>query len=268
MPKKMVAGAAFIVMLVMGAGCGKKDAGTSGQGASSSTNGSSVSTEVITPPPVIVSQCTHPFFPIRTGYSVDYEATAGKALVSYTMRVKDVTADTSKLFFRFDNGITAEQDFTCANGQVMAGGMVDFVSAWANTSSQITVSNATGTYLPSDLKVGSAWENGFDVELMNAGLLAKGANTTSSVRATITMKHRVLREESVTVKAGKYTAFKVQTTTSISIQTSAGAKAIPATTLTSTEWWARDAGMIKLTTKDAANKAYTMEAVSIVRPTN
>ncbi len=245
------------LMVLVGAGCSRTSS-TSGSTAGTGSGGSTVA-----------AGCSHPYYPLRQGYSVTFKDTFPSFRGSpgedhYTVRVTESSADGAKVVTHFDtSGIEVSQQLRCHNGAVAATSYVDMSSARSGSQSfQAETRSVDGDYLPADLRVGSEWDTRFAIVLHPQGATASALGR--DIEATVTMHHKVAGEERVTVPAGSYQALKVVSQTSVDMRGGIAAGAMP--TFTTTEWWVRDVGLVKGTTSFGSGIAATTEAERVMIP--
>ena len=118
--------------------------------------------------------------------------------------------------------------------------------------------------MPANAAAGTTWSNSQTIRMDSTGgpTAALGAITS-----TTTEQSRAVGEESVTVPAGTYDALKVEVTRTTAAKfsgTPAGVKLpeMPPSTATSTEWWVKGIGMVKMVTKSEGTTS-TVEAKSV-----
>jgi hypothetical protein len=198
--------------------------------------------------------CEHPYYPLREGYQIRYEIQSrdlrGASQINhYSQRVQEVRANSVKLVTTFEDlgadqadQIQATQTFACNDGMLQADAYVDLGSRLTGAASQfqVTTRRVTGEMLPRDLRVGSAWDGSFEISMGPADPTANDNPLTESIDLNIRMHREVVAEELVTVPAGTYRALKVIATTDF-----ASAGITPGAPLTTTEWWAENAGLVK-----------------------
>lgn len=181
--------------------------------------------------------CDQPYFPVRAGATWTYTTnlTTNKSS-KHTVTIEKLT----------DNSFTQHQVFTSSTGK----SGVDVRTNWSCTSNGLTSSQTdnntvstsstqvdakvirqSGVVIPSNLGVGMTWTFS-QLSSMKMGGQTLEIPSDASFKAVGT--------ESVTVKAGTFTALKVTATTKITMP---GSK--EATETTQTIWYARGVGMVK-----------------------
>lgn len=254
----------LIGSVVLGAGCGRTPETPrtpTELGRATSTNSAQPSTNT----GATDSLCSHPYFPAKNGYRVDYKSSANNRISNYNLSVSDVTRDQATMTFSMgtttiahrigctDNGIVEHQFLNLSS--LLTGGIVEIESR-----------GATGTMLIRDLRPGARWSQGFDfITTSYAGELrmVMGSN--------VTIDREAISEESVTVQAGTFTAMKVKSKINMrnKLMMDAGTNDLPLITLEQNEWWVRGKGLVKSQSTGSGspiNMNWTSEATAIVTP--
>ncbi len=227
------------------------------------------------PSPVVArSACEHPYYPLRTGYAVTFKDSFNSLIDGsptvdrYTVRATDVGLTNATLDVLFaSSGLHSTQDITCDRGALMARAYVDLASS--GRAFKVETTAVTGEYLPRDLTVGSSWQQTYTIVMKPTGTARpEDIGTTPDMHGTVTIQHRAVSEERVTVPFGTYTAIMVKSSTQMKLDAIGnGVSAeLPGVSIESTEWWARGVGMIKAQTQMGSGFASTAEAETIVIP--
>jgi len=240
----------------LGAGCGTPSvpgSGASGSGVASSR--------------VASSGCAHPYYPLREGYAVSYKSSVkGLPESIFTVKAADTSGDKATLQYTFtrpggpaDAGISMSLDIECVGGDLKAKGQLDMASAMSGKRVTSTTKKSSGELLPKNLAVGSEWDGEFQVEtvLDNPTAVRLGMGNVSS---TMTLHHKAVREEEVTVPAGTYTALVVESDMQI-LTSLPGATGYKPPTIRTTEYWVKGVGLVKSVTESSM-----IEATSITLP--
>lgn len=221
------------------------------------------------------SACDHPYYPLRRGYSVTFKDSYNSLVDGrpttdrYTWSVTDVGADSATLDILFaSSGLHSKQTVSCAGGSLFARAYVDLASSGRAVNMETTF--ASGEYLPRDLAPGSRWQQKYAIAMRAAAPARPGdVSRMPDTNASVTIDHEAVREESVTVPSGTYTAVVVKSHTEMKIDAMggvAGAADLPGIEVDSTEWWVRGVGLVKAQTQMAAGYTATAEAETIVIP--
>lgn len=177
--------------------------------------------------------CDHPYYPIVEGATWQYTANGS----DYTRTITNVQANRFTETTTFDE-ITNEITWTCdANGlQMLEYGMNEAGMSFETV-------NVTGvTFPPAEAwTVGTSWENAFDV----TGRMSQ-EGMEMEMTGNITNTHHIVGQETVTVQAGTFDAFKVETTSTMNMTTKVMDMSMPMNVdFTTTSWYAEGIGMIK-----------------------
>lgn len=201
----------------------------------------------------MASNCAHPYFPLRSGYEAVFKNTFpspidGSAQVTtYVWNVTGVTASSADLSLKFGtSALSVTQHLRCENGNLSATNFVDMTPAGSQLGFQVETQRASGAYLPADLKPGSEWTQSFDLILRPQGEMAAAIGDISE---TTVIRRKALREESVTVPAGRYTALRVESRATVQLHGSGAPELGSADNLeiVTTEWWVKNVGLVKTT---------------------
>lgn len=221
------------------------------------------------------SACEHPYYPIRTGYTATFKDSFnslvdGKPTVDhYTSRVMEVGATSAKIdMLLASSGLHSSQEITCTDGVLGARAYVDL--AGGNQAFKIETVSASGEYLPRDLIVGSTWQQSYAIVMRSAATSPSGTvGKVPDIHATVTIDHQAIKEESVKVPSGTYTAMVVVSHMNMKLDTVGGngvSAQIPGVQFTSTEWWVRGVGLVKAQTQTSGGYTALAEAETIVIP--
>lgn len=254
-----------LCLVLVGAGCSTSRSSvgpTAGTGSSSVAGGTGGT-----------SACEHLYYPLRTGYEISFKNTFSSPIdhspqVShYSWKVKEMTADSADIVVHFDAGnINSNQHLLCQNGGLLATAYVDLNSGSGRAGYHVTTRNATGAYLPSDLRVGSEWSQSFDINMSPAS----GTDPVlGAIDGNVTIRHKALREETVTVPAGTYTALKVETHTSLNLGSLAGVPTSgggSASDIVTHEWWVKHVGLVKTDATIGTSLLASSEAERVTLP--
>ncbi len=219
---------------------------------------------VSTPPTLGGSKCDHPYYPLRVGTKMSYASSAKSALrSSYSWEVTEVSGDHAKLAYHFSPTLTTVSDVTCTDGSLRMDSYINTATASGNEQMTMKTLNASGQFLPRDLRVGSEWTNSYEVEATNTNPVAvrMGFGTTRMITTTT---NKAIGEETVTVPAGTFTAIKVEMVNKTKTELGAG-KSPSAFEITSYAYFVRGKGLVKTET---VSNGVTMstEAMNITVP--
>lgn len=263
MPSLLTRGLTIAALLIlMGAGC--RSGSSSRESRPTPTTGGSVLDSIGR------GSCDHPYFPVRQGYSVTFKNSYNSLVDGspqvdrYTMRITEADAARAKMEVQFSSGLRSTQDISCADGILRTNAYLDMSGGRSVTARTIS---SSGEYLPRDLQVGSAWSQTFNLEMRPTSRAAAEAMPVMNARATL--NHQAIREESITVPSGTYTAIVVKTKTSMQLDIAgapAAAAGAPAMEFESLGWWVRGVGLVKSQAQLAGGFSATSEAETVVIP--
>lgn len=171
---------------------------------------------------------------------------------TYSIEVQERSASNLKLRYTFSTTgagggageLSLNQEIRCTNGDLAALSYADISSVASGGRVSARTIRAEGLLMPRDITVGTTWTSSFDVE---ATITMPGPLGTQTVTNTITNESRVIGQESVTVPAGTYQAFKVEST----LRTASGpvmGVTVPPQTVRTTSWFVEGIGMVKSVT--------------------
>lgn len=185
--------------------------------------------------------CNNSFYPVsqdaqwQYGVSADTQSTYEKTITrlaadSFTERRVFATTATDNTWTCTSDGLLSNQF-----GNLHIHGQTQYRFD-TTTQEGITIPPEDRWY------IGNAWSNRYDI----AGQVNQNGMAISGTGA-VTLANRIAAEEQVTVPAGTYTAFRVDSTITLRL-TPAGLFPIPINlTLSQSSWYARDTGMVKST---------------------
>lgn len=214
-------------------------------------------------PAAVQTDCAHPYYPLKPGYTVTYTSTVSGKPTSHTMTVTEAKGTTVKTLYTFEgSALKMDQTLSCDDGAIRALSYLDLGSVAAGKQATAVTKTMSGELLPRDLRVGSEWTSTFIIEMqMNIpGLERAGFNTATG---TVTAIRKAVAEVPITVAAGSYTALKVESTTMLDIATP-GLPRTVSTTMKATEYWVKNVGLVK--TESTGDAPWSMEASSVTVP--
>lgn len=245
--------AALLAALILaGAGCAKTPAAPA---PAPDTGAAAPESAPVAPAPSAAAvDCANPYYGLKEGTRVEYESDAAGVKTAYALNV----LAGMKFVYEFPaNQFVFAQDIDCTDGSVKAHAFLNMGSATGmmKTESQ----KIEGEIMPKDVRKGSAWTTTYETKVTMQG---QGAGTVMTMKVRTDSK--AVGEEKVTVPAGTFTALKVESTSTSDVVIEGG-PAVPASTTTATQWWAKGVGMVKSVT-DAKNSSTTTVATKVVRP--
>lgn len=252
---RFIAAASMVALL--GAGCGSTSTpGSPVSGGSGSAGGGLFGGSGGT------GACADFYAP--AGTSISYLTRSGAGETPYTIKV--VEHDSSHVKMQHDITVRGRvsqinNEFECdANGRVRGRGYFDLASSMLGIDFNYEVLEMTGDIFPADLAVGTEWNSHTKVKMNTSdsttiGRLMNGAVVTTDIT------NKVVAEESVTVPAGTFMAFKIQQT--VKLQQTLGGRPVNTETV-STSWFVKNVGAVKMQSGTGAS-AFSMEAQSVTR---
>jgi len=182
--------------------------------------------------------CDHPYFPIREGASWSYQTSSpGFAPYDYQQSLRDVSAERFTMVSVFD-GFTQEITWHCDESGLTA---TEYGSSTPGFTFETL--SVTGVTMPpaSQWRAGAEWENSFEVQgsMMQAGV-------TVALSGTVTTKNLIVAQEQVTVAAGSFTAYKVESQMAMRLTSNMMGMTIPMNfDSTSWAWYTEGVGLVR-----------------------
>lgn len=174
--------------------------------------------------------CSSAYYPVKEGFSRTYQTAIQGKTMTYTETISKVSGSG----FTYSNSMMKEMTST------MKCDSKGIVGVTQSVMPGMKITESHGTAWPSSIKVGSTWAYGFTM---------KGNIQGQAVEQVMDMKSKVLGQEKVTVKAGTFTALKVETTTSMNMVM--GGQKMNQPPMKSVAWLAQGVGMVKSTAAGA-----------------
>lgn len=208
--------------------------------------------------------CDQPFAPVRPNWEWQYRI-QGTNPTTYTIRKTNIT-DSSFVQVRLSAGSKEEQKIGCsAQGltplELGGGGQRSGIGGQP-LSYDLDIMSVKGVAIPDfdRWEVGSSWKLVQEIK----GMGQQGPiryNVSGSLETTYT----IVAQEVVTVPAGKFTAYKVQTQFSTHLKATAGIVSIPINIdAQGTQWYAENVGLIK-SIQQGRDSSNTTELVALKR---
>jgi hypothetical protein len=200
--------------------------------------------------------CNNPYYPVKANaqwkYRVTYQ-TGGLAPSEFTQSYTNITANGFTERRVFPN-LTVENGWTCSSEGLLAAQFAN-LNTGGPSQFKFETLKSSGVTVPAaaTLKVGATWNNGYEVKAQ----ISTG-NTTNQAQGKITQAHKIVGQESVTVPAGTYNAFKVETDFSMALSIVVGGVTVPTNfNFKVTSWFAPNVGLVKSVTASEALAATT-----------
>jgi hypothetical protein len=234
-----------IFSLVGYAGCKSTPPATDSSTASSSSAGGQTT-----------NACYNAYYPatatLKKTYKITYSG-GGMPSSTYTESYGNLSSDgfAQKLEFAPTNAKAGATNVTVESGvRCQSDGLAIMeygnLTAGQNLKYKYKTTNSNGISFPkeSEWQVGKKWQMVYDVEgqMTDAPIEAM----KMSPKGTITINCEILGQESVTVAAGTYDAFKVAMTFNSNLKMNMMGREMPMNmTFKSQVWFAKDVGMVK-----------------------
>jgi hypothetical protein len=196
--------------------------------------------------PAWAQLCDQPFSPSRPGWEWQYRV-SGERSSTYSIRKTNIT-DSSYIQVRQGPTGKEESSYRCTPEGIFP---VDFgtqgggrVEAGAQpVSYDLEVVKVTGVAIPDYDRwaVGSSWK--LVLEVRGTG---QQGPLRFNIGGTLETTYRVVAQETVSTPAGRFTAFRLQTTFVTRIRANAGPLSIPFNFESQgTSWYAENVGLVK-----------------------
>lgn len=194
----------------------------------------------------LASLCDQPFSPARGGWEWQYRVT-GERSTTYSIRKTNIT-DGGYLQVRQSGSSREESRFRCTAEGIFP---LDFGSGGSNraevggqpVSYNLEVVKVTGVAVPDydSWAVGNSWK--LIIEVRGTGQQGPVRfNITGSLETT----YRVMAQETISTPAGRFLAFRLQTTFVTRMRANAGPIHIPFNFESQgTSWYAENVGLVK-----------------------
>ncbi len=190
------------------------------------------------------SACSNPFHPVSPTAQWKYRTSTSDNSSSgtYTVTTTSITANS---FTEHDvlDGAAVDTQWTCGDQGLVSTAFGNLHMHGIN-GFQFNTTQATGASIPpaDQWTIGKTWTNGYNIE---GQVQQNGANLSGT--GTVTIQNKIAAQEQVTVPAGTFTAFRVDSIITLNL-TPGGSVPIPITlTLDQSSWYARDTGLVKST---------------------
>lgn len=188
--------------------------------------------------------CSNIYFPVVEGATYTYAGNGPTGDFTYTSTVTNVHEDGFTFTHQFDD-LTATQEWNCSEEGIAAldfGGGPEATITTSGLSGSFETVSSTGVSVPRNLVMGQTWTQSFEIQ----GSM-EFSGQTATAGGTVTQTYTGVREESVTVPAGTFTAVVVEGTNEFNLQISLeGGISVPfAFSSNTTSWWVPNVGWVK-----------------------
>ena len=212
-----------------------------------------------TPAPVARSKCNNPYYPVAPGLTWVYAA-AEPASTTYTTTLDNITDSSFTMVQTFDN-LTNESNYLCTPEGLTTAQFSGLQMEEANI--QIETRNGRGVMIPAGdaWQVGETWDASFDL----IGSMTASEGISGTITGTVTMTNEIVAREKVTVPAGTFDAFRVDSVMTETMYLNMGGVAMPdpiSIAINMSSWYAEGVGVIKSSSGLSEDTLTTTELVS------
>lgn len=198
------------------------------------------------------AKCDHPFYPVQEGWVWTYRSSpSGETHTISTSGVTN-TGFTQRYAFK---SFSFESQWRCdAKGLAQP----EYVQPGSVQGLQMNfkTKKASGVVIPPTLSVGTTWTYSYEVSGE-----AKRQTLTIRMNQSVSVTNKIVGQESVSVPAGKFSAFKVESTLTQQGTMSIGGREQPLNlNVKTTSWYAQGVGLVK-----SVSENNTTELVSLKR---
>ena len=240
-----------------------------GERPTSTVGDASATTTEPTPPEGMA--CSHEYYPLRAGYSIQYHTTYPASMGTsgggnYALRVTRVTGTSAHMkavFERSGGGapIASDVEYKCISGGLYASGYVNMGGASPGGPAgnyEVQTVHSEGEFLPAHIRPGSVWQSSFTIMIIPPAGSDSLGSASRPVMMDVTAKRRAVGLVRVRVPAGEYEAMQIAASTAFDGQEA----------MTGTEWWVKDVGMVKSTYSASPSSAESIvtEATGVAVP--
>lgn len=253
------------LLALFGFGCGPTSGDGSALGDSSRLPGTGR---------VATSLCDHPYYPLRTGYRVDYRNeftdpdpanTNNRRLITgYGVSVESVSGNTATLKYSFqtERPIEATQTIRCLPEGLAADGYIDVTALSGGRGAAVRTQESTGLLLPRDLHVGSQWNQSYSFTTQIPGNRLQ--TQPIDVRGLVEIDHSAILETDLSTLTGTSTALLVESHVVSTMQFPGAAPVIIRSF--GQDWWVRGKGLVRANYNITGGNLSVSEARSITVP--
>lgn len=198
------------------------------------------------------AQCDHPLYPVREGWVWSYRSSPDNSTHTASIIKVSDKGFVQRLAFK---GFSFNIRWACD-----AKGLTQLEYFQPPSSQRVQMNLKTrkvnGVVISQGMRVGTTWSYGYEV----VGE-AKQPNMTMQIEQTMKVVSKVVGQESVSVPAGRFTAYKVESTMAIRGSMKAAGQSMPMNfDVKTTSWYAQGVGLVKTKSEGA-----TVELLSLKR---
>jgi hypothetical protein len=169
--------------------------------------------------------------------------------------------------YNLEGGLQTTQQWACQSEGLVAldydGGPAAALSTQGVTA-QYTTTGVTGVSIPSNLVVGSSWNQSLTIE----GDMTMAEGMTAHATGDVSYSANAVGTESVTTAAGTFDAIKVEIAQNFNVTADLNGLSVPVSfTGTTTAWYAAGVGMVKsVVSEEMMGTTTTLELQSFSIP--
>ncbi len=194
--------------------------------------------------PTTVSLCSNPFHPVSPSARWQYQATgfASTTPATYTVTLSNIIDNSFVEHYAVDNTVFDVQ-WQCTSEGLRAAPVANFLFGGQTPFRFDSVSSSGVTLPPADRwSTGSTWSSTYDVRGQ-----AQQNGVTVTGTGTVNIQDKVMDQEQVTVPAGTFQAWRVDSTVRISLTGSSGGTSVPVVfSFKRSSWYAANVGLVKM----------------------
>ncbi len=194
--------------------------------------------------PTTVALCSNPFHPMSPNARWQYRATgfASTTPATYTVTLSNITDNSFVEHYAVDNTVFDVQ-WQCTSAGLRAAPVANFLVGGQSPFRFDSVSSSGVTLPPADRwSAGATWSSMYDVR----GRAERNGVTVTGT-GTVNIQDQIMDQEQVTVPAGTFQAWRVDSTVRISLTGSSGGTSVPVVvSFKRSSWHAANVGLVKM----------------------
>jgi len=194
---------------------------------------------------VALWRCDHPYFPIKEGVTWRYRSPIpdqpdAEMTISYRITGPDTVVSMQTM----PDGVVVETEWLCTEEGLIHRGFGMTGMDMEGMAFEITDISGISLPLPDEFQAGHTWQTVFH---MSGEMSAEGFAMT--LESETVMDNVLTAFEEVTTPAGTFEAARVDTTATV--HSKSDAFEMPAVSFSSTTWYVKDVGMVKVASAEA-----------------
>ncbi|HYM00404.1 MAG TPA: hypothetical protein VEZ90_15730 [Blastocatellia bacterium] len=206
-------------------------------------------------------QCNNAYFPIAGDLTLQYRCNSSGGLPGYDLTVtfSDIGDSSFVRHEQSSAGVTIDNKWKCQPSGLMASDCNDLAAPQLRL--RLKASSSSGVIIPSQTRwqKGTKWNYAYEV---TGEMTFGGAPNPVEVSGVVSVSNEIMDQEKVTVPAGAFDTMKVVSRTIEHLSLKGGQTLPGDIVFTTTAWYAKDAGLVKLQSDDLK---VTTELMSISR---